>query len=151
MSSRSLQRLEGRLFAEGGCLFMVLNTDESAGTARVSCRLNGEPQVIDMPLSEVTRRISSSAALVLDNLNGPESKKRVTKQRNGWSFSTREGIMGPYETEAEAVRELGRYILCMQTTGTPRKESQPAAPSEQSRPAPRRRVSDLGRGAQAAA
>lgn len=142
MSSGGLQRFEGRLFAEGGCLFMVVSTNEAAQTARVSCGLDGHTQVIEMPLPEVAKRISSSSGLMLDNLNGPDSARRLLKQRDGWYFSTREGLMGPYPTEKAAGRDLGRYILSMQTEG-PRPgpaTTRPRGPTN----GPRRRVSDVG-------
>jgi hypothetical protein len=125
------KRFEGRLFAEGGCLFMVLATDPAEGTAQVSCRMDGQQLVIDMPLTEVSKRISSSTSLVLDNLNGPDTKQRIIEQENGWCFSAREGLMGPYPSEQEAARALGRYILSMQTV-TPAGEKAPAAPVERS-------------------
>ena len=109
------KRFEGRLFAEAGCLFMVVAVDESEGTAKVSCRLDGQPVVLDMPLSEVSRRISASSGLQLDNLNSPDAKRRLHSKEDGWHFTTREGPMGPYPTEKDAARELARYVLCMQT------------------------------------
>ena len=112
--SNCLRRFEGRLFAEGGCLFMVVHVDEAAEVARVTCRVDGQTQVIQMPLPEVARRLSTG--LVLDNLNGPETTRRLLRRKDGWYFSAREGQMGPFDSEKSAGRELVRYILCMQTT-----------------------------------
>ncbi len=125
--TKPLGRFEGRLFAEGGCLFMVVRADEAAGTARVSVRVDRQTQVIDMPLPEVAKRVSSGAQLVLDNLNGPDSVRRIKKQQDGWHFTTREGLMGPYDSEQDAARQLGRYILCMQTEPPSRKAPARAA------------------------
>ncbi|MEQ8860748.1 MAG: DUF6316 family protein [Pseudomonadales bacterium] len=138
--AKPLGRFEGRLFAEGGCLFMVVHADEAAGTARVSCRVDRQTQVIDMPLAHVAKRVSTGAQLVLDNLNGPESTRRIRKSKDGWHFSTREGQMGPFATEQEAARQLGRYILCMQTEPPVRKGPRRAEPAK--RPAPGRRSED---------
>ncbi|MGE0624925.1 MAG: DUF6316 family protein [Pseudomonadales bacterium] len=135
------KRFEGRLFAESGCLFMVVAVNESEGTARVSCRLDGQPVVLDMPLTEVSRRISASAGIQLDNLNGPDSKRRLQSQDDGWHFSTREGLMGPYPSEKDAARELARYVLSMQTVPNPSRREGVPRPGSASH-APRRRSSD---------
>ena len=46
-------RFEGRLFSDKGCLYLVLEVDIESGFAQVSCRTDGEQQVIQMPVSEV--------------------------------------------------------------------------------------------------
>jgi len=126
--SRNLSRFEGRLFAEGGCLFLVVHADEAAGVARVTCRLAGQTDVVEMPLPEVARRISASPGLILDNLNGPASAKRITEGEGGWYFEAREGRMGPFGAREEAARELVRYVLSMQVAGGARREPlRPAA------------------------
>ena len=140
------KRFEGRLFAEGGCLFMVVSTDEREETARVSCRLDDQSVVIDMPISEVSRRISSSTGIILDNLNGPESRRRISQQDDAWHFSTREGLMGPYESKEEAARELGRYVLSMQTKLPPKPRPAEGASIKRT---PQRRSSDAMDGVQA--
>ena len=124
---RSLGRIEGRLFSESGCLFLVVRTDEAAGMARVTCRLGEQTEVLELPFSEVARRISASPALILDNLNGPGSAKRILEGENGWYFETREGRMGPFGSREEAGRELVRYVLSMQTAGSSREEALRAA------------------------
>jgi|GEM_PF-3563117 len=110
------RRLEGRLFAEAGTMFMVLDADDHSGTARVSCSLDGEQQVVEMPLAEVVRRISTASTLILDNMNSPESLRRITRQGDNWYFASREGSIGPYLSKADAAQNLCRYILAMQTT-----------------------------------
>lgn len=135
----SAKRLEGRLFAEGGCLFMVVSTNGSEGTARVSCRLDGHQQIIEMPLLEVTRRVGSSSRLILDNLSGPESARRILDKKDGWYFSTREGLMGPYASGEEAASALGRYILSMQSVAPSAED--PLNPAEAAQQ-PGRRASD---------
>ena len=113
--STNLGRYEGRLFAEDGRLCMVVEADEEAGMARVSCRIDGEQRVIEMPLTDVGMRIAAGSDLVLDNLNGEESAKRILRRKDGWFFSAREGLKGPYRTGAEAKRELGKYIVASQS------------------------------------
>lgn len=111
----NLEKFEGRLFSEDGCLFMVVHADEAAGIARVTCRVGAETQVIEMPYADMARRVTSSTGLVLDNINGPDFVQRLQKQKDGWHFTTREGMQGPFESEQMAARQLTRYILRMQT------------------------------------
>ena len=120
------RRLEGRLFAEASTMFMVLDADDRSGIARVSCRMDGHQQVIEMPLADVVRRISTASSLILDNMNGPDSLRRVTQQGDDWYFTSREGMIGPYATRTEATQNLCRYILAMQTTPP---QARPTAPS----------------------
>ena len=142
-----MSRLEGRLFAKSGSLFMVVATNTSAGTAEVSCCLDGQRLVIDMTLAEVSRHISASAGFVLDNLNGPEAGRRIEKRNDGWHFSAREGFMGPYASEMEAARELGKYVLAVQTVSPARRDS--GSPGTPDKRIPRRRNSDTPASAQA--
>lgn len=120
------RRLEGRLFAEASTMFMVLDADDRSGIARVSCRMDGQQQVVEMPLADVVRRISSASSLILDNMNSPDSLRRVTQQGSDWYFASREGSIGPYATRTEAAQNLCRYILAMQTTPP---QARPTAPS----------------------
>ena len=138
--ARTLSRFEGRLFSESGCLFLVVQTDETAGVARVTCRLGEQTEVLEMPLAEVARRISASPGLILDNLNGPGSAKRMAESEDGWYFQAREGRIGPFDSREEAGRELVRYVLSMQTSGSSRRE--PLRP-----PGTRRRAQALEVGA----
>ncbi len=116
-----LNRYEGRLFAEGGTLFMVVQADARNDAARVSYRVNDRTHVIDMPLSDVATRVSAGSSLILDNLNGPESAKRILQLDDGWYFASREGRQGPFESRDDAGLAMGRYILSMQSVNeTPR-------------------------------
>ena len=115
MGSRSTGRFEGRLFADDGRLFLVVEANETTGVARVTCRIAGERRVLEMPLTEVSRRISAGANLSLDNINGTESKSRVVNRDDGWYFSTREGLQGPYSSEDEARTELGNFVIAAQS------------------------------------
>lgn len=135
--TRGLRRFEGRLFAEDGCLFLVVQTDLANETARVSCRVDGHTQVVDMPLHEVASRVSSGAALILDNLNAPESTRRVVRSDDGWFFTSREGEQGPFESAEQARQALVRYILRMQTAA----ESVPRQPRASGRRRGERAVS----------
>jgi hypothetical protein len=113
VNNQRLARFEGRLFAEDGRLHLVIHTDEEAGVAQVSCRIDGESRVLEMSLAEVGLRISSG--LTLDNLNGKESSKRILKKDDGWFFAAREGHKGPFVSKAEAEAELKAYILSAQS------------------------------------
>ena len=113
--TRPLGRFEGRLFAEDGCLFMVVRANEVTGEARVTCRVDGHTQVIEMPVADVARRVSANAGLMLDNLNGPNTAKRLLQKDDGWYFASREGDKGPFLSRKEAAGQLIRYVLCMQT------------------------------------
>lgn len=116
--TRPLARIEGRLFSEDGCLFLVVHADEAAGLARVSCRVDQQTQVIEMPLANVAARVSGSTGLILDNLNAPETSRRIVEQNDGWYFASREGQIGPFPAREEAGRKLAKYILSKQTDGT---------------------------------
>jgi len=117
---------------------MVVAVNESEGSARVSCRLDGQSVVLDMPLADVSRRITASAGIQLDNLNGPETKRRLLLEDDAWHFTTREGRMGPYPTQKDAARELARYVLRMQSDPNAPKKSAAVPPGS----GPRRRTSD---------
>lgn len=136
------KRFEGRLFAEDGCLFMVVAVNEAEGSARVTCSVDERPVVLEMPLEEISRRVASSTHLILDNLNSPDAKRRLQESDDGWYFSAREGRVGPYPTEKEAARALGRYVLSKQTDGGVQPAGAPAAGYANS---PRRRASDRPR------
>jgi hypothetical protein len=125
--ARALSRFEGRLFTEGGCLFMVVDVNDAAGTARVSGRIDGQIQVVELPLGDVARRVAATSGVILDNLNTPEHDERIVEQRDGWHFVTREGQVGPFPSREEAARRLAGYVLSMQTVpGAPRGPAVPA-------------------------
>ena len=125
--SRNLNRLEGRLFTESGTLFMVVHADEANDQAQVSFRINEQTQVLDLPFSEAAARVAKGANLILDNLNSPESAKRILEMKDGWYFASREGEMGPYESKEDAGQNLGRYILSMQEIGKTSREPEQQA------------------------
>ena len=103
-------RYEGRLFLDEGRLHFVLAVDSASGVARVSCRVNGEPQVLQMPISEVGWHLSSSSNLRLDGLSDAHSANRIIRRADGWFFTTREGPNGPYPSETKASSALSVYI-----------------------------------------
>ncbi|HEY5646055.1 MAG TPA: DUF6316 family protein [Pseudomonadales bacterium] len=39
------------------------------------------------------------------------SEERVFQRQNGWFFSSREGDMGPYDSETEAAAQLDAYVM----------------------------------------
>lgn len=129
-----LSRFEGRLFAEGGCLFLVVRVDQASGTGRVSCRIDGESQLIDMPLADIAKRVATGAGLILDNLNGPQAAKRLRQRKDGWYFTAREGEKGPYDSRQTAGQELARYILSMQSLHESRREPLRSAARRPARP-----------------
>ncbi len=132
-------RLEGRLFADDGCLFMVLNVDDEQGIATVSCRVAGTRQVLDMPIDHVYQRISSERSLILDNLNSADTLRRVFEETDGWHFVSREGNMGPFDSKDTAANQPCRYILSMQTLAAETPLSLRPSPN---RGSPRRRTED---------
>ena len=109
-------RFEGRLFSDKGRLYFVLEVDTESGFAQVSCRTDGEQQVIQMPVSEVGLRLSSSSNLRLDGLSTADTSNRIIQQTDGWFFTTREGSQGPYLSDTEANLALSKYILSAQRT-----------------------------------
>ncbi len=109
-------RFEGRLFSDEGRLYFVLDVDTESGFARVSCRADGVQQVIQMPVSEVGLRLSSSSNSRLDGLSTADTSNRIIQQTNGWFFTTREGPQGPYLSDTEANLALSKYILSAQGT-----------------------------------
>jgi hypothetical protein len=110
------KRFEGRLFAEEGQLHFVLDVDPESGFGRVSRRVDGEQQVVEMPIAEIGLRLSSSSHLRLDSLDSADTSNRVFQQTDGWFFATRDGPSGPYESQAEASQALRNYILSVQGT-----------------------------------
>lgn len=122
----NMHRLEGRLFAESGALFMVVHANEAENTAQVSFRVNDQTQVIDLPFTEAVARVANGSSLILDNLNSPQAARRLLEMKDGWYFSAREGQMGPYDSQEQAGQELGRYILTMQSEKISSRESSDA-------------------------
>ena len=99
-----------------GRLYFVLDVDTQSGIARVSCRVDGVQQVIQMPVSEVGLRLSSGSNLLLDSLNIEDTSNRIIQQSDGWFFTTREGLNGPYPTDTIANLALSEHILSVQGT-----------------------------------
>jgi len=120
MSTSQLERFEGRLFARDGRLHFVVHACEATNIARVSCRIEDERKVIEMPLSEVRQLICSDHDLSLDNVNGNQSAERITRKRDGWYFSAREGLKGPYPSKEDAQKELNAYIVAAQSKSAAR-------------------------------
>jgi len=115
MSSSMVNRFEGRLFLEDGRLCMVVEADESRGVGRVSSRADGQTKVVEMPLSEIGQRLSMSTKMTLDSIGAATSTQRVQQQSDGWYFSAREGLIGPFATQAEAQKELTGHMLSSQS------------------------------------
>jgi len=126
-ASALASRYEGRLCSEAGCLYLVVGVDVEAGIARVSCRLDGRQQVIEMPIAEVGLRLAASANLSLDGLDSADTRNRITHRSDGWYFSTREGPKGPYRSKSDADISLRTYILSAQSDPASRSERAPIA------------------------
>ena len=109
-------RMEGRLFSEEGRLYFILDVDTDSGFARVSFRADGIQQIIRMSISEVGLRLSSGTSLLLDGLGTADTSNRIIQRNDGWFFSTREGLNGPYRSDTDANLALGKYILSAQST-----------------------------------
>lgn len=112
-----MKRAEGRLFAEEGRLFLVLDVAIDSQTARVSCQMNGERQILTLPLEELSARISVDRDLKLDGLASSDAARRVTRSSDGWYFNSRDGDQGPFSSEEEAASALGRYLVSAQSQG----------------------------------
>jgi len=113
-------RYAGRLFSEQGRLHLVIDVDTESGFARVSCRANGEQQIIQMPISEVGLRLSSRSNLLLDSLSNTETSNRIIHQTDGWFFTTRGGLKGPYPSDTDARQALSNHILSAQGESAPK-------------------------------
>jgi len=115
VNSRALNRYEGRLFAESGVLFLVVEANLKTSTARVSCRVEGDLQLVEMPLEDVQARLAATGELKLDNVNGPNAEKRIVKQNAKFFFSSREGNQGPFASAEDAKHALACYIIASQS------------------------------------
>ena len=109
-----LARFEGRLFVYEDRLCMVIESDETAGVARVSSRIDGAQTVREMPLAEIAELLAGTEKLCLDGIGTDSSKTRVVQKSDGWFFKAREGLKGPFSSGAEAEEELGRYMVAAQ-------------------------------------
>ena len=108
-------RMEGRLFAIEGKLYLVVEVNTQTQTARVSCRANGKHRVFDMPVSEVATRLCSNAHVDLDSINKSASTQRIEQQTDGWYFRAREGMQGPFACKTEAEDHMQHYIMASQS------------------------------------
>jgi len=113
MTGSVVNRFEGRLFLEHGRLYMVVEADEIGGMGRVSVSIDGERQLLDMPISEIAQRLAKSAKLTLDSI-GDATAGRVQKKSDGWFFSAREGLKGPFDSQQDAQEALDSYIMLSQ-------------------------------------
>jgi len=93
---------------------MVVATDAASGNAQISCRIDGKPQVIEMPIADVSLHLAASPRL--DSQTAADSKDRIVEKPEGWFFVAREGIKGPYPTDTAANEALTAHITALQTT-----------------------------------
>jgi len=115
VNARALNRYEGRLFAESGVLFLVVEANLKTGMARVSCRVEGDLQLVEMPIEDVSARLAATGELKLDNVNGPNAEKRLVKQNGKFFFTSREGNQGPFGNPEDAKHALACYIISKQS------------------------------------
>ena len=108
------KRYEGRLFVENGRLHLVIDVDVEAGTAAVSCNDGNGPQIQQWPVAEIGNRLSAENGLLLDGLTRTEESERITEKDEGWFFTSREGLQGPFKTHGQANKALKDYILTTQ-------------------------------------
>lgn len=111
----SVARYEGRLFTDDGRLCMVIEADQERGIGRVSTRIDGKHQTIEMPLATIGNRIAAAAGLALDSANSESQAARVIRKPDGWFFNAREGLKGPFKSSESAERELNEYVIAAQT------------------------------------
>lgn len=114
------KRYEGRLFVDDGRLHMVVEVDVASGTAYVSSNHGSGPQLNPWPVTEVGNRLSSENGLLLDGLTRTDESERITEKDEGWFFTSREGLQGPFKTQTQADKALKDYILTTQGTATAR-------------------------------
>ena len=107
-------RFVGRLYTDEGRLHLVLDVDLEAETGRVSCKIDGERQTIDVPLNVIGSHLALGGELKLDSLNAGSKAARTVEKPDGWYFSTREGLKGPYPTDEAANDALNEHILTFQ-------------------------------------
>ena len=103
-------RFEGRLFAEEGRLYFVVEVDAAKGVARVSCQVDGERQVIEMPVSEIGARLFPRVSELHLEESNSGAAARITEQDDGWYYRTRDGLKGPYLSEEAASTALNEFI-----------------------------------------
>ena len=114
------KRYEGRLFVEDGRLHMVINVDTTTGMAHVSCNDGNGAKVSEWPVTEIGNRLSRTNGLMLDGLVRNDHSERITEKDDGWHFTSREGLKGPYDSEKKAEAALKEYILASQGEFGPR-------------------------------
>lgn len=120
MSSLGLNRLEGRLFSDSGHLCMVVEIDEPSSMGRISYSLDGERQVKDLPIMEVSRLVASNNQAALRHSSKKVEVKHCIDERDGGFYAkTREGDMGPYPSFEAAESAFQEYIEEQKLTNTP--------------------------------
>jgi len=107
-----LGRFEGRLFSHEGRLHLVVDVDPQSGLAWISCRADGRQRLFQMPIAEVGAKLTSD--LRLDASRSAAASNRIIQRSDGWFFTTREGLQGPYPSADEAKRLLGKHIIAVQ-------------------------------------
>ncbi len=114
------KRYEGRLFVDDGRLHMIVEVDVDNSTAYVSSNDGSGPQVNPWPVTEVGNRLSSENGLLLDGLARADESERLTEKEEGWFFTSREGLQGPFKNHTQAGKALKDYILTTQGTTSAR-------------------------------
>jgi len=115
MGSVVVNRFEGRLFVDKGRLCMVVEADELTGVGRVSSRVDGKTIVTEMPVAEIAQRLSMAAKMTLDSIGSATAARRIEQRADGFFFTAREGLQGPFASTEEAEEELDRHLLMAQS------------------------------------
>lgn len=90
---------------------MVVEADELSGVGRISSRVDGKTTVVEMPIAEIGKRLSTAAKMTLDSIGSATSARRIEQRSDGWFFSAREGLQGPFASREAAEDELDRHLL----------------------------------------
>ncbi len=84
--------------------------------ARVSC----QRRLIEMPLADVSAKLSAYTHLSLDGLNSERTARRLVEREDGWFFRTREqDLVGPYASQEAANDAMNQYIIKAQKGRVP--------------------------------
>ena len=99
---------------------MVVEIDEPSSMGRISYSLDGERQVKDLPIMEVSRLVASNSQAALRHSSKKvEVKHRIDEREGGFYAKTREGDMGPYASLEAAESAFQEYIEEQKLTNTP--------------------------------
>ncbi len=115
--AQGLNRLQGRLFDDGGNLCLVVEADDRTGLGRVSFQADGVRHLVEMPLMEISRLVAQGTANIE---SAPTSlSHRVKEDDDGFYAMAREGAIGPFPTFNQAEAAMRDHIEAAQLTNSP--------------------------------